>query len=84
MKTELEGGRPLALVVGLGNPGAEYADHRHNVGFQVVDALARAHGLAFGRRKGAKAAGWVIVVVPGIHQPTALDGLLVQGARSHR
>lgn len=40
------------LIVGLGNPGKEYATHRHNVGFQVVDALARSHGLAFSRRKG--------------------------------
>jgi peptidyl-tRNA hydrolase, PTH1 family len=32
------------LVVGLGNPGREYAGHRHNIGWMVVDELARRHG----------------------------------------
>jgi PTH1 family peptidyl-tRNA hydrolase len=45
----------LTLIVGLGNPGSEYASHRHNVGFQIVEALADIHGLSFARHKKAKA-----------------------------
>ena len=38
---------PFYLIVGLGNPGRAYADTRHNIGFKVVDALAKKHQCEF-------------------------------------
>jgi PTH1 family peptidyl-tRNA hydrolase len=38
------------LFVGLGNPGAEHASNRHNIGFMAVDQIARRHGVAPWRR----------------------------------
>jgi len=41
----------MFLFVGLGNPGAKYQSNRHNIGFMVVDEIARRHGFAPWRRR---------------------------------
>lgn len=41
----------MLLFVGLGNPGAKHAGNRHNVGFMVVEAIAKRHGFPPWRRR---------------------------------
>jgi PTH1 family peptidyl-tRNA hydrolase len=41
----------MQLWVGLGNPGAQYALHRHNVGFMAADIIAEVHGFSPWSRK---------------------------------
>jgi len=53
----------LHLVVGLGNPGAQYADTRHNVGFMALERLAAAAGITF--RQQSKLQGLVAQVGQG-------------------
>jgi PTH1 family peptidyl-tRNA hydrolase len=59
----------MALFVGLGNPGSRYAGNRHNIGFMVVDAIARRHSIGPWRRRfqGEAAEG-----VIGAHRVTLL------------
>jgi len=41
----------MLLIVGLGNPDAKHARHRHNVGFMAVDAIQRRHGFGPWRKR---------------------------------
>lgn len=41
----------MRLFVGLGNPGSKYEGNRHNIGFMVVDDIARRHGFSPWRRR---------------------------------
>ncbi len=41
----------MLLIVGLGNPGAKYANNRHNIGFMAVDRIADEHGFGAPKSK---------------------------------
>ena len=41
----------MYLLVGLGNPGSEYENNRHNIGFMAVDEIVRRHGFAPARKR---------------------------------
>ena len=41
----------MKIFVGLGNPGGQYAQNRHNIGFMAVDAIADAHGFSRGEAR---------------------------------
>jgi PTH1 family peptidyl-tRNA hydrolase len=41
----------MFLIVGLGNPGKEYEDTRHNIGFKVIDNIAKEYNIEINRQK---------------------------------
>jgi PTH1 family peptidyl-tRNA hydrolase len=64
----------MLLIVGLGNPGSGYAGNRHNIGFMVVDAIAKRHGFGAWRRRfqgvateGPLAGERVLLLLPGTY-----------------
>ena len=64
----------MLLFVGLGNPGAKHAGNRHNIGFMVLDAIAKRHGFPPWRRRfqgvaseGAIGGEKVLLLLPGTY-----------------
>ncbi len=72
------------LIIGLGNPGKEYADTRHNLGFRVVDELARRYGLSFGKkeRKAVVATGVILGKKVILAKPQTYMNLSGEAVRS--
>jgi len=64
----------MLLLVGLGNPGSRYAGNRHNIGFMVVDAISKRHGIGPWRRRfqgvaaeGALGGTRALLLLPGTY-----------------
>ena len=57
----------ISLVIGLGNPGPQYAGNRHNIGYLVVEELAKRHAGSFSahQRSGAQVAAVRLGMGPG-------------------
>jgi PTH1 family peptidyl-tRNA hydrolase len=77
----------MKAIVGLGNPGDQYRDTRHNVGFMVVDEMARRHDMRWrteGRVSFAKHFGTPEFVVAKPHTFMNLSGFAVAEFANYR
>lgn len=72
------------LIVGLGNPGRKYERNRHNIGFRVVDELARRHGFAALRsRFGGDASAGTLVAGGRPHKALLLKPMEFMNLSGH-
>ncbi|HXY28530.1 MAG TPA: aminoacyl-tRNA hydrolase, partial [Acidimicrobiales bacterium] len=62
LRSERRGTPADLLVVGLGNPGPEFADSLHNAGADTVELLARRHGASLRGEKGVQARAAVVTM----------------------
>ncbi len=62
----------MKMIVGLGNPGPEYARNRHNAGFQVVEAFAERHGMRIDKAQKRARVALGDVALPGGHSERVL------------
>ena len=65
----------LRLIVGLGNSGQQYFNHRHNYGFLWLDALAQAHGVRWQERFGGAMTQWEFNAKGTMHKVYGLKPL---------
>jgi peptidyl-tRNA hydrolase, PTH1 family len=73
----------MKLIVGLGNPGPQYENTRHNVGFRVIDELSRRWQVPTDRQRfsGKVGGGWFQQVQVTLLKPTTLMNLSGRSVR---
>lgn len=62
------------MIVGLGNPGPEYEETKHNVGFWLIDSFAKRHGISLSEKRGRARVGQGRLTLPS----GEIDLILVQ------